>query len=140
MLFLVNKIVLLLVNNILLHSVNNVANKVAHPWNNVITVLFNYQYCCYFLTGLNNNVMITIANKLVLLISFSVVLTTVNNCLCFINAEQLCWNYNEQHCPFNNIVSLLLFVELCSLLIYHYNLSELYMFVIPISNPTQEGS
>ena len=42
-------------------TVNNVANKVVHPSNNVITALFNDQYCCYFLTGLNNNVMITIA-------------------------------------------------------------------------------
>ena len=71
-------------------AVNNVAIKVVHPSNDVITVLFNDQYCCYFLTGLNNNVNITIANKLGLSILFSVVPTTVNNCLCFINAEQRC--------------------------------------------------
>ena len=52
-------------------AVNNVAIKVVHPSNDVITVLFNDQYCCYFSTGLNNDVMITIANKLVLSILFS---------------------------------------------------------------------
>ena len=36
-------------------TVNNVAIKVVHPSNNVITVLLNDQYCCYFSTGLNNN-------------------------------------------------------------------------------------
>ena len=48
--------------------------------------------------------MITIANKLVLLILLSPVPATVNNRCCFINAEQHCWNNNEQHCSFNNIV------------------------------------
>ena len=52
-------------------TMNNVAIKVVHPSNNVITVLLNDQYCYYFLTGLNNDVMITIANKLVLSILFS---------------------------------------------------------------------
>ena len=47
--------------------------------------------------------MITITNKLVISILFSPILTTVNNCCCFINAEQHCWNNSEQHCSFNNI-------------------------------------
>ena len=81
---------LFFVNNIVMHAVNNVANKVVHPSNSVIAVLSNDQYCYYFLTGLNNNVMITIANKLGLSILFNVVPTTANNCCCFINAEPLC--------------------------------------------------
>ena len=89
---------------VILHPVNNVAIKVFDYWNNVFTVLFNYQYCYYFLTGLKNNVMITIGNKLFISILFSIVPTTVNNCCCFINVEQRRWNDNEQHCSFNNIV------------------------------------
>ena len=42
-----------------------------------------------------------ITNKLVLSILFSPVSTTVNNCCCFINVEQHCWNNSEEHCSLN---------------------------------------
>ena len=50
------------------------------------------------------SIMIIITNKLLLSILRSHVPTTVNNCCCFINAEQHCWKNNEQHCLFDNVV------------------------------------
>ena len=63
--------------------------------NNVVTALFNHQYCYSLLTRLSNN---DNNNEQACSILFSPVSTTVNNRCCFINAEQHCWNNSEQHC------------------------------------------
>ena len=67
--------------------------------NNVVTALFDHQYCYNLLTRLSN-----IDNNNEQACSIYIVFSCFNNRCCFINAEQHCWNNNEQHCSLNNIV------------------------------------
>ena len=64
--------------------------------NNVVTALFNHQYCYNLLTRLSKN------NNNEQACSINIVFSCFNN-RCFINAEQHCWNNSEQHCSLNNI-------------------------------------
>ena len=100
----VNNVVLHPVNNVVLHPVNNVVNKVVQPWKQCCYSIVQLSMLLQLVDKVEQHWMITITNKLVLSILFSPVSTTVSNRCCFINAEQHCWNYSEQHCSFDNIV------------------------------------
>ena len=115
-------IVLHLVNNIVLHPVNNIycaapreqycaapreqycaAHREQYCQQSCSVMKTMYSYSIVQLSILLS-IMIIITNKLLLSILRSHVPTTVNNCCCFINAEQHCWKNNEQHCLFDNVV------------------------------------
>ena len=51
----VNNVVLHSMNNVVLHPVNNDVNNCCSCDNNVVTALFNHQYCYNLLTRLNDN-------------------------------------------------------------------------------------
>ena len=85
------------VNNVALPTGKQLSTRLFSHDNNVVTALFNHQYCYNLLTRLNNN-----NNNDEQDCSINTVFSCFNNRCCFINVEQDCWNNSERHC--NNML------------------------------------